>query len=129
MKRPTHGTGRAQKRAALELIEAKSGPLLRAARRCLLEVLLVRGRATLDDVHPLVRLPAGVNPVCFGAVPGGLARAGIISPDGFTTSNRPEAHARPVALWRLVDPAAARSWLTSHPAIPFPAGAQQGLLF
>jgi len=44
-------------------------------------------------------------------LPGWLARLGICQADGFTKSNRPAAHARPVQLWTLADAGLAREWL------------------
>jgi hypothetical protein len=43
-------------------------------------------------------------------------RVPVIRADGYVASARPESHARPLRLWRLVDPVAARQWLADHPA-------------
>jgi hypothetical protein len=105
--------------------------LLLKARRALLLACLARadGTGTADDIRAGVPLPPGVNPVCFGAAPGLLAEAGILRCIGFAVSRRPEAHARPVRLWHLVDPAAAVTWLRSHPDPDAPAPRTQTLLF
>ena len=52
----------------------------------------------------------------------GAAGAGghYIEADGFAKSRRPDAHARPVQVWRLVDRAAALAWLDAHPDRPDP---------
>ena len=57
---------------------------------------------------------------CLDAVPGALARAGIIERIGFTDSRRADAHARPVSVWRLADCKAARAWLATYPDRPDP---------
>jgi len=106
-------------------------------RRALVERLLCVGEATADDVRAAVELPDGVNPKCFGAVPGPLAKAGIIERVGFAPTSRPMAHARNLTVWRLVDSAAAEAWLQDHPDQPDPepdraappAADRQGLLF
>jgi len=90
-------------------------------RRALLETVLTRGWATADDVRHLVRLPAGVNPVCLGAVPGVLVQAGIIRRVGFSPSTRAVAHARPVSVWQLVCRETATEWLRGHRTPPSPA--------
>jgi len=102
-------------------------------RRALLHALLGLGNATADDVRAMVELPGDVDPKCLGAVPGALARKGIIRAVGYRRSARPEGHARPVTVWRLADRAAAERWLREHPDRPDPfedrAPAEQGLLF
>ena len=112
--------GERSKRTAFALLAARRQALIRAGRRALLAALLERGEATADDVRRAVPLPPSVGPKVFGAVPGELAEAGIIAADGYTTSNRPEAHARPVQRWRLVNRDAALTWLKDHPDQPTP---------
>lgn len=87
------------------------------ARRALLGALLANGTATADDVRDAIALPAKVNPVCLGAVPTALARAGIIAADGFAETSRPRAHARPLKVWRLIDRNAAERWLAEASAV------------
>jgi len=110
--------GEHRKDVAFVLLEVRRECYVREARRALLDALLANGIATADDVRARVELPKGINPKTFGAVPSVLARAGIIRRDGFTRSTRPEAHARPVSVWRLADPAAAQRWLASHRPLP-----------
>ncbi len=107
--------GERRKGAALALLACNREAVIREGRRALLHVLLVRGTATIDDVRGIVRTPPGVNPKAFGVVPSQLANAGIIARDGYETSSRPEAHARPVTRWKLIDEAAATAWLAAHP--------------
>lgn len=109
--------GDRRKRDALAHLEARAGLLLRG-RRALLLRLLIGGTATIDDVRDAVELSAGVDPTAFGAVPGPLATAGIIRNVGYAKTCRPDAHARPVTLWALVDRAKAEAWLTEHPKPP-----------
>jgi hypothetical protein len=66
-------------------------------------------------VHEQVSLPSGVNPTVFGATPKPFVRSGIIAPDGFCVTSRPEAHARPIRRWRLVNRPAALEWLRANP--------------
>jgi hypothetical protein len=114
------------KLAAFALLAASREALIRRARRALLAVLLDRGEATIDDVRVAVPVPDGINPKAFGPVPGELAEAGIIAAHGYAKSTRPEAHARPVQVWRLADRAAALHWLAMHPDLPEPEPADLG---
>jgi hypothetical protein len=110
------GEGERRRDDALELFVRWRKLAVLRGRRALLRVMLWGdGRATADDVRAAVRLPEEINPKCFGAVPIALAKAGIIECCGMITSCRPEAHARPVKVWRLVDQQAALAWLGSHP--------------
>ena len=88
------------------------------ARRILLRTLLDSKTATVDDVRQLIELPTRINPKCFGAMPGALARAGIIRAAGFAKTSRPEGHARPVTVWELADREAAKQWLEDHRNLP-----------
>ncbi|HEX4607837.1 MAG TPA: hypothetical protein VH092_06485 [Urbifossiella sp.] len=110
--------GEARKPAAHRLLEANRERLVRAARRALLRQLHDRGAATADDIRAAVPLPGGVSPKAFGAVPGPLALAHIIKPDGFVRTARPVGHARPVTRWLSNDPAAAVGWLAAYPELP-----------
>ena len=110
--------GERLKLKAHSLLKARREAIVRRARRALLSVLIQNGEATADDVRAVVSVPEGVNPKLFGAVPGELAELGIIFGDRYVKSARPEAHARPVQLWLLIDRAAAVQWLTTHPELP-----------
>ncbi len=112
--------GEARRDAAHALLLAWRGVTIRRAQRALLQRLLVADTATVDDVRAEVDLPEGVNPVCFGAAPGALAKAGIIAADGFARTSRPVGHARPVTVWRLTDRAAALRWLAANRDLPDP---------
>lgn len=120
--------GEARKKAAHVLLEARREQYIRDARRVLLTRLLEHGTATIDDVREAVELPNGIDPKCFGAVPGQLARAGIIRRIGFATTTRAIAHARPVTVWGLADAGRAQTWLASHRSLPdLTTGAQLAL--
>ncbi len=106
--------GKRRKADALALLEARREVYVLRGRRALLQTLLALGSATADDVRELVDLPPGIDPKCFGTVPGPLARAGIIRADGFAKTCRPEGHARPVTIWTLIDRCKAERWLTAH---------------
>jgi hypothetical protein len=112
--------GERRRDAAHDLHRRYRDTLIRRAQRVLLRTLLERGTATADDVRAGIDLPAGVDPVCLGAVPTPLARAGIIRRLGYAETTRPCAHARPVSVWELVDRAAAEAWLIAHPDVPPP---------
>ncbi|MBI5863435.1 MAG: hypothetical protein HZB38_02765 [Planctomycetes bacterium] len=116
----THAVAEGERRklSAHALLAARRELYVLRGRRALLAALLDRGEATADDVRRAVALPAGIDPVCLGVVPGDLARAGIIERVGFATTARPEAHARPVSVWRLADRSAALAWLAAHPDRP-----------
>jgi len=100
---------------ALSLLETRREVYVRRGRRALLEVLLRSGNATADDVRELVELPPGIDPKLFGSVPGSLVKAGIIRQVGFAKTCRAVGHARPVAIWQLVDRQKAEHWLRAHP--------------
>lgn len=132
---PYNKEGERLKAEALDLLKARREAVIRRAQRALLIVLLETGSATADDMRELVELPPGVGPKCFGAVPGPLARVGIIHAAGFAKTCRPVGHARPVTVWRLVDRPAAERWLRNYPDLPDPtkskgaAEPRQGVLF
>lgn len=125
--------GERRKADALALLAARRETTIRRAQRALLRALLESGTATADDVRAAVALLPGIGPKVFGAVPGALARAGIIRRVGYAETCRPAAHARPVSVWTLADRDAAVRWLADHPDLPDldddQAGLHQGLLF
>ncbi len=114
-----HDAGRAlgesRKLDALAMLADRRDLCVLRGRRALLTALLATGEATDDDVRDTLTLPGGIDPVCLGAVPGALARAGIIRRVGYVPTCRPDAHARPVSVWTLADRAAAVRWLADHP--------------
>lgn len=118
--------GERRRDVARSMLETRRERVIQRARRVLLTVLLIRGEATMDDVRDAVTLPAGVDPVCLGCVPGPLARAGIIRAAGSVRTSRPTAHARPLTVWRLVDRDAAERWLAEHPPPPDDTGPVAG---
>lgn len=124
--------GERRKTEAHALLEARRELYVLRGRRALLEAMLSNPNveATADDVRAAVELPPDIDPVCLGAVPGPLARAGIIRRVGFTATARAEGHTRPVTVWQLADRAAAYRWLATHPDRPDPAdNAEAGDLF
>jgi hypothetical protein len=112
--------GHARRDAALKLLEERRKIYLNRCRRVILLRLLNGATATMDDVHAAVGVPDGINPICLGAVPGSLARASIIEHAGSVPTKRPNAHARPLSVWRLADREAAKRWLMEHPDEPDP---------
>jgi hypothetical protein len=125
---PTESNGDARKDAAHALLEARRDQYVCLARRALLLHLLEHGTATIDDIRAVVELPDDINPKLFGAVPGALARAGIVRRVGFTMTARPAAHSRPISVWTLVDEEKAREWLAANPTLPMSAPGEQRLL-
>ena len=110
--------GERRKRLALDYLESRHLVYIRRGRRALLSCLLRYGAATIDDVREEVDLPSGLSSKLFGAVPGALARAGIIASCWYVRSRRPEAHAHLLVEWMLADQSAALRWLRSHPDLP-----------
>ena len=66
------GNGKRRKADVLALLAGKREDVMCRAQRALLEVLLERGTATIDDVRQRITLPPAISPKCFGAVPGPL---------------------------------------------------------
>ncbi len=116
--------GERRKLGAHAVLEAHREAIILRGRRALLDALLTRDTASADDVRAGVELPAGIDPVCLGAVPGPLARARIIRADGFAKTCRAIGHARPVTRWALLDRTAAIAWLRDHPDKPDPDNAE-----
>lgn len=114
--------GEARNRDALERFRVRQRAYLRSCQRLLLDVLLVRGEGTTDDVRERLPLPSGINPKTIGAIPGELVDVGIIFDSGrVEKSRRPEAHARKITVWQLADRRAAQQWLDEHPELPPPS--------
>lgn len=120
--------GQLRKRAAFGLLEETRESAITLARRRFLSHLLAHGRGTTDQARDGSNFPLGARPVYLGAVPGALARANVIRRVGYVSSVRPEAKARVLAIWELVDPPKARAWLLAHPEAT-PSGAQLAFPF
>ncbi|GMV95128.1 MAG: hypothetical protein AMXMBFR82_49060 [Candidatus Hydrogenedentota bacterium] len=112
--------GRARKDAALSTFERRRAVYINRGGRALLLHLLENGSGTADDVRNAVTLPPEIDPACLGAVPGALARAGIIRRVGYCACERLERHAAPTSVWSMVDASKAWAWLADNPepAIP-----------
>ena len=67
--------GERRKLSAHAVLAARRECYILRGRRALLTALLDRGEAIADDVRFAVVLPDGIDPVCFGVVPGQLTRA------------------------------------------------------
>jgi len=102
-----------QAHATLEIFRKR---LILLARRAFVQYLLRNETGTTDDVRPLIEIPDGINPTFFGAVPGPLARAGIIGKAGHRKCPRKEGHARENRVWELIDRDKAEQWLIDNPA-------------
>ena len=112
--------GERRKLSAMAMLEARREVYILRGRRALLAKVLDTDTATADDVRAAVELPDGLNPNCFGAVPGLLARAGIIGLETLRLSARPARHAGINRVWILRDRVAAMAWLADHPDRPDP---------
>jgi hypothetical protein len=112
--------GERRKDAAHTLLDAHRRIYIRRARRALLMRLLGGGTGTADDVAELVPPTPDLDPRYRGAVPGLLARAGIIRHVGYDRSCRPSRHASIISIWEIADRNAARAWLDAHPDLPDP---------
>jgi hypothetical protein len=107
-----------KKQERLTLLRERRAIHVRRGQRALLARLLSGETATADYVYESVELPPSIDPRCLGAVPGSLARAGIIRSLGYIKSARPERHASPIQVWTLADRAAAVDWLAANPDYP-----------
>ena len=101
--------------AAHSLFEVHREPFVLAAQRALVQQVLMHNTGTINDVRNAISIPLDIDPRALGAVPGPLAKAGIIRRVSFQKTNRKVAHARHVSLWELLDPAKAQAWLNAHP--------------
>ena len=118
--------GERRKQSILLALAARRETYVSRGRRALLARLLSHGTATADDVRRAVGLPTGVDARCLGSVPGPLARAGLIRLAGYEKSARRERHASIIAVWEMLDAAAAREWLARHPDVPDPGPDDDG---
>lgn len=119
--KPLPHEGEKLKRNAHSLLVERRAALIQRARRAFVGVLLERGEACADDVRALVPVPIGINPVAFGPVGAHFAELKIAAADGYVKTTRPEAHARPIQRWILIDRAEAIGWLASNPEQADPA--------
>lgn len=111
-----HAEGERRKDHAFSILEPNREPYILQGRHALLRAMLDGdGTATADDVRAGVELPPGLNPKLFGPVPSLLAKCSIIQAIGYRPSTRPDAHARPIKVWRLIDEEKARRWMAAHP--------------
>jgi hypothetical protein len=94
--------GQAAKQLALGLFEQNRKAKLAEARPLFVQVLREQGRSTIDDLRDRMQIPDEYDPRWLGAVPGPLARRGIIRHVGYRKSERRVAHARELRLWELV---------------------------
>ena len=106
-----------RKTANLDHLEDRHASLILELRRALLRAILERGQASIDDVRDSALLPATANPTLLGAVPKSLTTLGIITQGGFIKSTRPEAHGRPVSIWKIANREAALKWLEEHSSL------------
>lgn len=113
-----NASGEARKQERHTMLRERRAVYVRRAQRALLARLLASETATADDVYQSVELPPSIDPRCLGAVPGSLARAGIIRSLGYAKSARPERHASPIQVWTLANRTAAVTWLAENPDYP-----------
>lgn len=110
--------GEARRDAALALLRANRAAIIRDLIRAAATLALQQGELIADDVRAVVPIPTGIRPVVVGAAMRDAADNGIIGQTGeYRRSRRPEAHARPLPVWKLRDAAAAHAWLATHPPL------------
>jgi len=107
----------ARRDAALNRLRVHRAAIIRDLTRAAVRLALERDEITADEVRAVVPIPPCIRPVVVGAAIRDLADAGIIRRVGYRNSKRPAAHARPLAVWRLADAAAALAWLAAHPPL------------
>ena len=110
--------GERRKEDRLNLLRERRAVYVRRGQRALLSNLLKTGIATADDVAAAVELPPEIDGRCLGAVPGTLAKLGLIVMVGYEKSARPNRHASPQAVWQLNDREAALRWLEANQDLP-----------
>lgn len=113
-------TGTKLRDAALDLFEQHRAAALRDLERLASKLLLASEAITPDDVRSCWSPPPGVKPAIVGAAFRNLARRKHAVLDGYRQSTRPETHARPVGIWRLIDRDGVERWLASNPPIAPP---------
>jgi hypothetical protein len=111
--------GEARRDEALQAHDRGRPDLLLGARRALLEQLLVRPVATMDDVAEALSIPPDFDARCFGAAFPPLARWGIVKAVGWARSKRRSRSAGSVQQWELVNRALALEWLANNPQQSF----------
>ncbi len=106
------------KQQVLEFFENSREAIIRRARRLFLNVLLnsPTGICSADAISDALAIHKAAKRL-LGAVPGPFAKAGLIERIGYIASTRPEAHARPISLWKLIDREGASQWLLTHPEL------------
>lgn len=110
--------GERRKQDRLDLLRARRAVYVRRGQRALLRRLVDAGTATADDVAAVVELPDDIDARCLGAVPGSLARWGLIQALSVDRSRRASRHASLQLTWGLADRDAALQWLAAHPDLP-----------
>ena len=97
----------------------RHGDLILAGQIALIRAAIDNGGCcTADDFGSLIEVPDGVSRRVIGAVPRGLAAAGLIEKSGYQTSTRVSRRCTPTTVWCLVDLADAKSWLSRQTKNP-----------
>jgi hypothetical protein len=89
---------------------------VRLCRYALIQRLLQRGTATLDDLLALRNLPVEFHPRVAGSIVGPLVRDGIIRRFDWTLPSLPGAPA--ISVWALTNIEKAKTWLLANPPLP-----------
>ena len=119
--RCAQGEGARRRDEKLSLLAQRRARFIRHGQRVLLTTATNAGRASADDVHAAMELPADLDARFLGCVPVALAHAGLVRSAGFIKSIRPQRHASYIQLWALADREAAVRWLAENPDLPDPA--------
>ena len=95
--------GEARRDAAHAGLEEHRPEIIRQLRIAAIRISFEKDEFTSDDVRAIVPIPEGINPKVVGAAIAALARANLFLEVGQQKSTRPEAHARRITVWRLVN--------------------------
>jgi len=86
--------------------------ILHLRRAFLRHLLAVAGhQGSVDDIRHHV--PAEVSPNVLGVVARGPIRR-FLADMGYRSSTNKHSHARPIKVWRLIEPKQADQWLAAH---------------
>ncbi len=110
-------TGKRRRDDAIDLHGRHAAWTVRRLQRALIAACLASPdhSATIEAARAVVAIPVGVSPTVAGAACRGLVRDRVIAAAGYVDATRPQAHARPIRRWRLVNRAAAVVWLETNP--------------
>jgi len=117
------GNATERRDAALKLLDRENSLRLLVIRHQFVEILLMRGTASLNDLE----LPPELRGKFLGSLHRPFIALNAITEAGLVRSNRPNCHRRRVCLWRILDSAKLHGWIQANP-LPSPGPARQQML-